>query len=134
MADDNLTRDDLILLMESYQNMIIMHQTILDQTTHTVEKLDNIITKQDVISTKQGKLCVTLDNVAGKLDECASALKDSNTSIQTHALKSVEDHAKITNKVHLGWVGMGSIIVSLIGIILMLMHYGSDILAAIAKI
>ena len=30
MSEDKLTRDDLVLLMESYRNMITMHQTILD--------------------------------------------------------------------------------------------------------
>jgi len=120
---DGLTRDDLVLLMESYRNMITMHQTILDQTTHTIEKLDNIATKQDSISTKQNNTCTQLGNIAKRLDDCAKNLSDSNTTVHNHSLKSIEEHGKITNKVYIGWIGMGTIIVSLVGLLLAGLHY-----------
>lgn len=127
MPDDNLTKDDLVLLMESYRNMITMHQTILDQSTKTIEKLDGIATRQDGISTKQGRLCNSLDKITTRLDDCTTILKDSNTNISgmetkikdeinIHEKKSIEDHGKITNKIYLGWIGMGTIIISLIGL------------------
>jgi cysteinyl-tRNA synthetase len=127
MPDDNLTKDDLVLLMESYRNMIIMHQTILDQSTKTIEKLDIIATKQEGISTKQGNICSSLSKITNRLDDCATVMKDSNINISgmstkitdkinTHEKKSIEDHGKITNKIYLGWIGMGTIIIGLIGL------------------
>ena len=48
MAEDRLTKDDLVLLMESYRNMITMHQTILDQTNKTIDKLEYIYYIQSI--------------------------------------------------------------------------------------
>jgi uncharacterized protein Yka (UPF0111/DUF47 family) len=129
MSEDNLTKDDLVLLMESYRNMITMHQTILDQSTKTIEKLDGIAIRQDSISTKQGNICGSLTKITDRLDDCASSLKDANTNIDkmedkitdklyTHEKKSIEDHGKITNKIYLGWIGMGTIIIGMIGLII----------------
>lgn len=131
MPEDNLTKDDLVLLMESYRNMITMHQTILDQSSKAIEKMDIIITRQDGISTKQGSICNSLSGITDKLKDCAESLKTSNNQVQTHHLKSVEEHAKITNKIHVGWIGMGTIAVSLVGLVLTVLHYAEDLKIAI---
>lgn len=116
MAEDRLTKDDLVLLMESYRNMITMHQTILDQTNKTIDKLDHIATKQDSLFSKQGNVCMDLGQIKGKLDDNADLIKDSVEKISSHEKKSIEDHSKITNKIYIGWVGMITIIVTLIGL------------------
>ena len=126
--NNTLTRDDLVLLMESYRNMITMHQTILDQSSKAIEKLDGIAMRQDSILTKQGTVCNSLTKITGRLDECASSLKESNSNIDTleqrmisklssHSEKSIEVHEKIINKIHFGWIGMGTIIIGLIGLL-----------------
>lgn len=127
MPEDNLTKDDLVLLMESYRNMITMHQTILDQSTKTIEKLDGIATRQDLISTKQGNICGSLGKITERLDDCSGSLKNANQNIDnmekkivdelnTHEKQSISDHGKLTNKIYLGWIGMGTIIIGLIGL------------------
>jgi hypothetical protein len=57
MSEDKLTKDDLVLLMESYRNMITMHQTILDQSEKTIEKMGLIADKQDALYAKQNNVC-----------------------------------------------------------------------------
>jgi len=121
---DQLTRDDLVLLMESYRNMITMHQTILDQTSKTIERMDNIASKQDSLFFKQGNICNELQKITGNLDIVNKNNENLNlksTSIEKqlndHEKITLNDHNKIINKIHLGWIGMGTIIISLLTLI-----------------
>jgi uncharacterized protein YoxC len=148
MSEEKLTRDDLVLLMESYRNMIIMHQTILDQSSKTIDKLDGIATKQDNLFSKQNMICNTLssitekientndklrdtvkkiDGVGGKIDGVEDRISNSETNIsnriEEHGKKSVDDNSKIISKIHLGWIGMGTIVLSLIGIIITISNF-----------
>lgn len=134
MSEEKLTRDDLVLLMESYRNMITMHQTILDQTTKTISKLDDIITKQNDIISKQGAVCNSLNMITGKIDQTNGKLKDTinkmgtvedkiGEKIDNHETKRIESDQKIVSKIYLGWIGMGTIIVGLLGIIVTLSNF-----------
>lgn len=123
MSEDKLTRDDLVLLMESYRNMITMHQTILDQTSKTIEKMDNIATKQDSLFSKQGKICSSLNDINGNMDQVSKDLSTVTDKMNSHENKSIEQYGKVVNKIHLGWIGMGSIIIGLIGLVIALMNF-----------
>lgn len=122
MSDDKMTKDDLFLLMESYKNMITMHQTILDQTSKTITKLDNIANKQDNLFSKQGQICNTLKTVANRIDDYADNLSFILNKLNAHENKTIEQHSKVVNKIHLGWIGMGTIIMGLIGLVISLMQ------------
>lgn len=144
MSEENLTKDDLILLMDSYKNMISMHQTILEQTARVIESLTGISLKQESILGIQGNVCNNLSEIVRKLDDCIKRLKDSNEKIDlvretvgdnvkslsdsikekinNHNVKSIEDHGKIKDKIHLGWIGMSSIIISIIGLIVAMVY------------
>ena len=132
MSEDRLTRDDLVLLMESYRNMITMHQTILDQTTKTIDAMGVIATKQDSLFSKQSAICNTINGMSDKMaqysTDCNASLTTStakmddfkNTVIKTlnsHEKKTIEEHAKLANKIYVGWIGMGTIILGLVGLI-----------------
>jgi hypothetical protein len=123
MAEDKLTRDDLVLLMESYRNMITMHQTILDQTTKTIDKLTDITAKQDNIISKQGMVCNSLNNIHEKIDGANGGLKEVAGKIDNHETQRIESDSKLTSKIHLGWIGMGTIIVTLLGVIATLSQF-----------
>jgi tetrahydromethanopterin S-methyltransferase subunit B len=120
MSEDRLTRDDLVLLMESYRNMITMHQTILDQSEKTIEKMDNIANKQDSLFSKQSSICNTLNKVSANLDDTTRSLADAGKAATAHEKESLQQYSKLINKIHLGWVGMGTIIMGLIGLIIIL--------------
>jgi hypothetical protein len=98
-----------------------------------------ITEKQDATISKQSTLCNTLSNVTSKLDECAVKLQktyetldkvednivykveDTKTIITNHNTKSIEDHSSLKNKIHLGWIGMGSLGIGLVTIIIVLL-------------
>jgi hypothetical protein len=140
MADDEkFTKSDLVLLMESYSNMMKMHETVLNQQSQIIEMQKKITEKQDATISKQSTLCNTLSNVTSKLDECAVKLQktyetldkvednivykveDTKTIITNHNTKSIEDHSSLKNKIHLGWIGMGSLGIGLVTIIIVLL-------------
>lgn len=114
MAEDKLTRDDLVLLMESYRNMITMHQAILEQTGKTIDKLDIIATKQDTLFSKQGNICTSIGDINKNMIEHD---KEMVKNLDAHDKATIKDNGKLANKIHLGWIGMGTIILGLIGLI-----------------
>jgi len=120
---NQLTKDDLVLLMESYRNMIVMHQTILDQSNKTIDKIDNVAKIQDDLFTKTGSIFGSLNNVEKTINDNTSKTKEGSNKVETltialnnHEKKSIEDHGKITSKIYVGWIGMVTIILGLIGL------------------
>lgn len=131
--DKQLTRTDLELLMESYQNMILMHQNVLDQQTTMSGKLSQIIERQNEISKYQLEACRDLSVITPKLDSTISGLKDTQRGLDKigdDVLKeldvimrdNIKDHGAITSKIYKAWIGTGAIIIALIAIIAELVH------------
>ncbi len=127
MTEDKLTKDDLVLLMESYRNMIVMHQSILEQSSKTIERLDNIATKQDNLFNKQNSVCTSLNNIGGNVDGLTTKVVDMERTVNNHEKKSIEVHGKIINKIHLGWIGMITIILGLIGLTTTMVHIMNNV-------
>jgi hypothetical protein len=137
--DDKFTKSDLVLLMESYNNMMRMHETVLNQQTEIIDMQKKITEKQDATINKQGSTCNKLNIVANRLDDCAIKLKetsvalnnvednivykveDTKSIITDYSIKSIEAHSSIKNKIYLGWIGMGTLAIGLVAIITMLL-------------
>lgn len=141
-VEKSLSREDLTLLMESYRNTIELHTTLLEQQKQVLQFQHTIIEKQDSILGKQSKVCDKLTDVTKHLETCASNIAESNKSITATYLsikKDVEDevekvgdkiegtrvenvtqHSAITNKIYVGMVGSGMIIITLIGLLIKL--------------
>ena len=133
MASDEkyLTRNDLSLLMESYQNMFLMHKNILDQQSSMSESLEQIINTQREIVKGQStdlneisKIVTTLNLVSSKLEKTYDSLDTTEDKlaekIDLHNIEFVKFTGSITNKVYLAWIGSGTIILCLIGLFLKL--------------
>ena len=132
-------QSDLVLLMESYNNMMRMHETVLSQQTEIIEMQKKITEKQDSTITKQGTTCSKLSTVVSRLDDCAIKLKETYSALNTvednivykvedtksiitdYSIKSIEAHSSIKNKIYLGWIGMGTLAIGLMAIITMLL-------------
>jgi len=137
--EKSLSRDDLMLLMESYRNTVQMHTTLLEQQKRVIDFQHTIIDKQDSILGKQSSVCDKLTTLAASLDTCVqNMVKCNETTIEKYASiqKDVEDdveklsvkiedtrienvtqHSAITNKIYVGMVGSALIIIALIGLI-----------------
>lgn len=133
--DKHLTIGDLQMMMDSYQNMFLMHKTVLDQQSAMSDMLKEIIKKQEAISGKQMSTCTNLQSVTLKLDDCLNSLgkttdslnhfedkmrdkvEDIKTTVKDHDKESVTSHEKITNKIHLAWIGSGTVILGMLTIV-----------------
>ena len=141
-VEQNLSRKDLTLLMESYRNTIELHTTLLEQQKQVLDFQHTIIEKQDSMLGKQSKVYDQLSALVKSLGSCATNLEKNNKSI-IETLSSVKDgvedevekvgtkiegtrvenvtqHSAITNKIYVGMVGSGMIIITLIGVIIKL--------------
>ena len=80
-----------------------------------------IATKQDSLFSKQSAICNTINGMDGKMDKCSTGmdgLKDTViSSLNKHEKKTIEEHSKLANKIYVGWIGMGTIIMGLVGLI-----------------
>lgn len=123
MPEDKLTRDDLVLLMESYRNMITMHQTILEQIGRTISKTEDITKQSEMHLRKQTEICTSLRVISNDVKEISDNLSINKSSIENFEKKSIEQHGKVINKIHIGWIGMGTIVMALIGLVISLLQF-----------
>lgn len=95
MSGDQINKDDLFLMMESYKNMIESNLQLME--------------KQDVTTKKIDSMCQSLTNIAGIIkegfasvdkhhDNCANTQLTRNESL----VKLVQDGHTATSKVHSG--------------------------------
>lgn len=140
MADE-LNKQDLFILMESYKNNIQLNTTILEQQKQ-------ILILNDQFIEKQRDLCKSVDELIDRLSNCSKVLaenhtfltnsiKDMSNSINyslstmsqdlkieaanSHAKLSV-DHSKLGTKIYVAMGGMIGIIVSLITLFAVFFH------------
>lgn len=105
MAD--LSKDDLILLMESYKNMIQLNTTLIEQQKAILYKQETILDKQNVV-------CDKLDRLLSKLDNSFLCIKDRVGELDKNCIK---DHASIRNRLYISVGLMTTIILGLLGIL-----------------
>jgi len=134
---DELSKQDLFILMDSYKNNIQLNTTILEQQRQILIMNDNFIEKQK-------DLCDSVDNLVDRLSECSKILIDNHvvlnssithmeTSIRTtletmvnklliesntNCAKLTLDHSKLSNKIYIAMGGMVTIILSIIGLMI----------------
>lgn len=117
----DLTKDDLILLMDSYRNHFAMNQTLLSEITKIIDQQNIITQKQDAIISKQSKVCDKLQTCADSLTKANEKIDGMQTNvvkeIHEHSLESSKDHGSTRSKVYVGIVGMGLIVIGLIGLL-----------------
>ena len=118
---ENLTRDDLVLLMDSYRNHFAMNQTLLGQLSKIIDNQTSITQKQDTIISKQSNVCDRLSECADKLasanDKIDGMKEDIVEKIYESSLENTKEHGSVKNKIYVGMVGSALIIIALIGLL-----------------
>lgn len=135
-----VNRDDLLLMMESYKNQIELNTTLLTRQEVIITKQEEAIGKQQETIAKLAEIATLQGETLAVVGAIPNVLKDSirelcentsdtckNLSINVDkALSSsrqaqINEHNGITNRIYLGWVGMGTIVIALVGIIIKIM-------------
>lgn len=137
--DAALKVSDLKLLMDNYQNVVQLNTILLEQQKKIIELQKDVISKQEIASAKQVRICDRLDTVAEKLGTCIDKLEKTNDviyaacedierniikrvdhvddSFSNFKLDTVKQHSGINKNVYIAWIGTGTIILALVGLL-----------------
>ncbi len=127
MTDNNkniLSRDDLFLLMKSYENSVTLNTTLLEYQKQLLEKQNEILDRQK-------ELCGAIDKIlldikthiqnSVSLNSNMEGLKRDYLNLKsTASLEHVnlsKEHTGINMRTYLGYAAFGTIIISLITVI-----------------
>ena len=120
--DQAMTKEDFYMLLDAYKNMIKLNTTLLDQQSRLLEQHNQILEKQNVVSQDVNKV---FEEIGTHTKDVGSLHKDISKSVTDIKLKQSDcradcgqDFSKISNKVYIGWIGMGVIITSLLALLI----------------
>lgn len=121
----SLDREDLYLLMESYQNTIALNTTLLERQEILNANIERVIKELIAICGNQAK---TLEELRGfktaahdDSEKAKAAAHDDNEKIlaalDAGRLAEVKEHSAHNNRIYIALAGMISIILALIGLL-----------------
>ena len=107
MGDNNLSRDDFILLMGNYKTQVELNTKLLNEQQH-------ILSKMNIILDMQKKTCESIDKHTEVYNTGMDRLIDT---LSRHNEDTIKEHGKIKNQIYISLIGMGTIIVTLLKLI-----------------
>jgi predicted PurR-regulated permease PerM len=141
MADQDIQKADLYLLLDSYKNSVELSTIIMEQ----LRQITDLQSKFNETGTgsiqKQKEIYNSLEKIANLLESYSNNIKNSNDkvydkiiefekSLSTFQVEQKGLFGKVGSRINLVYVGLGTLIVSLISIIYLLiekLHLISDI-------
>lgn len=138
---DQLSKNDLYILMESYKNNIQLNTTLLEQQKQ-------LIIMNTAAIEKQKEFCSTLDKFIENLTNCSKKLEDNHikivdlidnktsdigTKIITMESNNSIEHSKITNKLYVALGGMVLIVIAVINLAFTYADKFNDIIKHLGK-
>jgi hypothetical protein len=142
---------DFNTLMTSYKNMIEVNTVVFEQLKKIIEIQQSILQKTDQDSERQKiildgltqlmstltSMTTTYKDMSGKLeahsDNFARESKTFSEKFQNYELNLVKSDSRIVNKIYVAWGLMGTISISLIGLVITILQRNSAI-EEIAKV
>lgn len=118
---NSFSKDDLYIMMKSYENNIVLNTTLLEQQKLTVECQKKVITKQEYIYE-------LIKNLVEKIQNNSSSIKDVQEEIQNINSMLIEDSksrstnisilSKEHNRINIKLYGaIGTLVVIVLGLI-----------------
>jgi hypothetical protein len=108
---DSLSKEDLFLLLESYKNSVEMNTVISQQLTNI---LDTMKTCRDDTSIIETNLLSKINDAISITDNLKDKLEIHNIDAIKRGATSVTGMGRLSNKVNLVYVATGSVVVSVI--------------------
>lgn len=103
-SSQTMSKDDLFLLLGQYENTIRLNTTLLEQQNKLLEQHTLILDKQADQTDNVEKVLTNLNNYLNKQVVNRSDCKS--------------EHSSLANKIYVGWVGMGVIVISLMTLLI----------------
>jgi hypothetical protein len=115
-----LTWDDLVLVLESYKNMITLNTTLLDRQQKVIE-LEEELLQLSLLKKKE------LDEIKESLESYVKLYQvngnERDSTLTNEFLKVQTDFIKLTEKVTRIYIVVGAIIIPLIGLVVLLLSH-----------
>jgi predicted PurR-regulated permease PerM len=126
---DVIQKEDLFLLLESYKNSVEMN-TVISQQLRTIH---------EVLNACKDETSALETNLKELIEKAIDAAEKARDKIDSHNVESIKDIGqidrsvgKLTNKIYLLYIGVGSIVLSLFWVIYQLIDK-YELLVSIAK-
>lgn len=146
MADQNqqaMSRDDLFLLMQSYENTVQLnttllnqHQKLLDDSKSLLEKHSDIIINLNSLADKQQKISEKNTTIINKITTLSEHhernIENIDIKIDDHRVETLKDHNQLKTKIMVIGALIGTVGITLLTLIGQ-MWSKYEILEAIAK-
>ena len=131
-----LSKDDVYLMMKSYENNVKYNTQLYDRQEVLVKEQGKVVENLKTITIEQQKVNLQLETLISTLTEhnslCNNSVVDINKSILQSRINNVKEHGKL--KYHLIGIS-GGLVVVIIALITALekIWAKSDIIDAVAK-
>jgi len=122
-----LSRDDLFLLMQSYENTIKLNTMLLEQHKQLIEDQNKILTKQIESTTKLSTIFEGIETIGSTLSDSLQEIRERKNDIEQvkdviqekmndYHVENVKHFGSIKLGMNITYVAIASLVVSLIGL------------------
>jgi len=143
MAEQDIQKTDLYLLLDSYKNSVEISTVIMEQLRQIADLQNKFNDGGRDSLTKQQDVFRCLENIVSLLKKYSDDIESSNTRVHSKITDFEKNlsifeatqegrFGKVGSKINLVYVGLGSLVVSLLGIIYLLIEK-LHLIAEIAK-
>lgn len=102
-----LRKDDLFLLLESYEQQIDSNRTLLEQQAKLLEQHNSILTKQQTVCDSVNKI---LEKLSGSHSQIIDLYRDGK-------IQCFKDHSGIKVRIYMIYAGIVAVVVTLLGLL-----------------
>lgn len=135
---DQLSKQDLFILMDSYKNNIQLNTTLLEQQKQMLILHDKIIEKQK-------ETCDMIDGLVQKIGKCSETISNNQLTLSTNqtalstdlasfSSKLSGEHSSIISKIQMTYIGFGTIVVGIITLVITFIEKYRPIAEYISKL
>jgi len=120
--DKGLGADGLMLLIRSYENMVKPLTEILQLSGQIVmSQKESAECSRDIIS--QHKAIIRdIETIVSNLSTCSEKMGNVATTMESSFTQNrnscSSEHASLKNKIHLGWISSGVVVIALISLVI----------------
>jgi thiaminase len=123
-----MSRDDLFLLLQSYENTVQLnttllnqHQKLLDDSKNLLEKHSEIITNLNSLTDKQQRISEILTTIIDKISILSEHhernIESIEVKIDAHRVETLKDHNQQKTKIMVIGASIGAIGITLLTLI-----------------
>jgi len=118
---NSLSRDDLFLMLKSYENYIQQNTIVLGQQQQILDKQDHILKKQSDLCGGMSDIIDKLGNYSDKIvsmkEGVSTSVSDIKIEMSKYRLAEVREHSGLNLKMYVAWGGTAVVIMSLVSLL-----------------